>query len=242
VAGFTDRLLAYLENFCGFPNASRAVRGVPEEKLVAFEKLFGGPIPPEYREFLARMGGDKKIFSLLEDDVDGFNMVWDWYEEPPVPGIEDFRPQGESIVIAVGVHTQLFLDGSNKGKRPVRSHQDEVEEITPMADSLESYCFQRAWREWRYSRLGIEGGVYLREDSEQSVLRAVQSAERAGFQLMPFSDSRHRILDGDRGAVLLQRERGDNWGIRVRIGDATAAQKLAEAIGDAAGGFEKMGS
>lgn len=230
---FVERLLDYIQGPCGQAGFRKRVGGVPEDTLADFEKrLFGGPIPSEYRGFLLQMGHRSSAFKLIERDMGGFQAVWDWYSEPPEDGA--FFPRGDSILIAVGMEEQLYLDGEVSGRRPVAWRGGYTEEETrTVADSLELFCFQRAWHEYLFNPLGM-GSIVEIKTVPGALEKAVAAAERAGLKLEAFSDTYSKHLTGTAAAAGMYPKQG-RWEVYVRCPNKSRAEELAEAIARASG-------
>lgn len=227
---FADRLVAYIEA-CGHRGFGAQARGAEPALLRELESLLGAPLPPEYRDYLERLGGDAAGFKLFADDEGGFLDVLDYYRGAAQgPGF--VPPPRGSVLIAAGFHDNLALDGRSPLRRPVAlwsggSFGDEL------ADSLEQHCFQCAWGLYDAGRWEASHRVTLEEAGPAAAQLGVEAARRAGLDLQPFSDSRTRMLSGDASAASIQTTEDGGLSVGAHARGEDAARVLAESIAGA---------
>lgn len=159
------------------------IEGASPEEIERFERIAGGPLPPDYRAFLERMGRRDDALLVGDDVITDAETLTAYYEES-LRGEHDVPEDCIAFAISGLSIEQLFFE-REPPHRVFQVGDGDAEKGDLWAASFRGFLFQEGFK--RADRRIRTVWTFSTDDAPRHD-RAVELLDELGFERLWFSD------------------------------------------------------
>lgn len=193
------------------PGFASRIEGASPEEIERFERIAGGPFPPDYRAFLERMGRRDDAFLISDDVSTDADTLAAYYEESVRAGEHDVPDDCIAFAISGLSIEELFLE-REPPHRIFEGGDGDGEKGDLWATSFRGFLFQEGFR--RADRRIRTISMFSTDDAPRHD-RAVALLDELGFERLWFSDGVTLCYQLDEEKVIVRQIAGRHAHVRI---------------------------